>query len=541
MKTHILHAARLVALPVLLLSVSPAFGAPIGTAFSYQAVLAETDGVVDGIRDLRVTLYDSEVGGTVVGGPLTFDDVVVASGRVTIDLDFGAVFDGNPLWLAFEIRDGGATGSFTRLRPRQKIRAVPFAAHAAHADSALLADAVPMASEADRLDGQLGTFYLDWGNLSGAPPEADDGDDDLLASLSCNPGGIPVWGASGWECGPEAGPEYQSITVVGPVGDAAANGTALLAAMDSITTPAGADEAHLLLIEPGAYDLGDAMLEGKPWVDIAGAGRNVTGLTSSVCDPDTAFDAGTVLMAGDEELRDLKVTNTCDTDNSYAVTIPVDADRTRVTRVEAIAAAGPAAFRAVAVNNGGYLSNLTSVSAQASGATSGNLAIVMAGERGRLSDCVGVASGGAYAAGGWIGGPAAPSESTTFVSRCSFQASAASTAVGLTLNRASMVLDRSSATGDPAVQVSNDDGDNTAKISQFVGTGQVEVFVTTGSVFVLVDQSRIVASGSTIHVSGSAFTVRVAATQLWGAAVSGSVTCAGVWDENWVFYTNTCP
>lgn len=52
--------------------------------------------------------------------------------------------------------------------------------------------------------------------------------------------------------------------------------------------------------------------------------------------------------------------------------------------------------------------------------------------------------------------------------------------------------------------------------------------------------SRIV--GGTYTIYSSSGTVRVGASQLDGGAVgSSSVTCAGVYDENYTFYPNTCP
>ena len=63
-----------------------------------------------------------------------------------------------------------------------------------------------------------------------------------------------------------------------------------------------------------------------------------------------------------------------------------------------------------------------------------------------------------------------------------------------------------------------------------------------------VDNSVIIAPGDTIRVSGAATSpgdVRVGATRLDGgpATAAGSVTltCAGVYDENYAFSASTCP
>ena len=65
---------------------------------------------------------------------------------------------------------------------------------------------------------------------------------------------------------------------------------------------------------------------------------------------------------------------------------------------------------------------------------------------------------------------------------------------------------------------------------------------TSGSHTMKVDNSRITGSTNTIN-SITGFTVLVGASQLAGGPVTdgNTVTCAGVYDENYTFYANTCP
>jgi hypothetical protein len=68
-------------------------------------------------------------------------------------------------------------------------------------------------------------------------------------------------------------------------------------------------------------------------------------------------------------------------------------------------------------------------------------------------------------------------------------------------------------------------------------------YATSGTYTVTVNNSQITGSTSTIR-NDSAFTTRVGASKLDGGAVSagsGTVTCAGVYDENYAFYAGTCP
>ena len=64
-----------------------------------------------------------------------------------------------------------------------------------------------------------------------------------------------------------------------------------------------------------------------------------------------------------------------------------------------------------------------------------------------------------------------------------------------------------------------------------------------GSYTVRVNNSQITSLGNTI-INDAEFTTRVGASQLAGGAVitgGGTVTCAGVYDENYVFRASTCP
>lgn len=527
------------------LSVAIAWSTPLGTGFQFQATIADATGPVSGLRDLRLTLYDAADHGSIVAGPLVFDDIPVVGGYVVLELDFGDVFDGSARFLSIELRDGASSGPYMVLGPRQKLRAAPYAAHASDADTAAVADSVPTAGDADTLDGQHGAFYLDWDNLTGVPVGLDDGDDDTLGELACAPGEIPIWSGSGWACGPESGVGYASITVVGPVGSATANGTALLAAMDAIPEPASADGAHLLLIEPGLYDLGDLMLEGKRWVDIAGAGRNETVVTSSVCEWSSVnLDATIGMTWGPAELRDLTAINTCSEPGEYGRAVQLHAALfpLRVTRVDAIASVGAAAGQAIGVYGRTPNVVLEDVNAEASGSASLNVAIWTNDNNVEIVDCVGTATGGDNAYGLRVFPDPNAGSFSSWVSRGSFKASGATSSIGaqIATRTGSVDLDRFEAAGDPALSIAGSDGDKSIRVSQFTGAGGVEITQTSGTMDVTIDQSRIVATGPTIDV-GAGITARVAATQLWGGAVVGSPTCAGVWNESWTFFTNTCP
>ena len=100
----------------------------MGSTFTYQGVLTDGGSPVSGDVDLRFSLWDASSGGGQIGSSIVVGDVAVSDGRVTVPLDFGDVFDIYELWLAVEVRDGGSTGAYTLLTPRQELTAAPFAA-----------------------------------------------------------------------------------------------------------------------------------------------------------------------------------------------------------------------------------------------------------------------------------------------------------------------------------------------------------------------------------------------------------------------------
>ncbi len=121
----------------------------LSTAFTYQGQLHQDDAPADGLYDLRFSLFDADAGGTQVGTTLCADNVTVAAGVFTQQLDFGQQFATDlDLYLEIEVRQdtglncGNATG-FTVLSPRQQLTAAPLADHAKSAFALDAADGSP--------------------------------------------------------------------------------------------------------------------------------------------------------------------------------------------------------------------------------------------------------------------------------------------------------------------------------------------------------------------------------------------------------------
>lgn len=116
---------------------APALAAPVGDGFTYQGELEYQGGLANDVFDFKFSLYDDELNGFAVGVPLTIDDVVVGSGIFTVELDFGSSpFEtGRQLWLDIETRIAAGAGPWTKLDPRQKITAPPYAKPAVTGDN----------------------------------------------------------------------------------------------------------------------------------------------------------------------------------------------------------------------------------------------------------------------------------------------------------------------------------------------------------------------------------------------------------------------
>jgi hypothetical protein len=150
---------------------------PLTTAFTYQGDLTTAGAPATGTYDLRFRLFDALAGGAQQGPTLCSDNVSVAGGAFTAQLDFGSQFAGQQRFLEIDVRldtglpCGNATG-FTTLAPRQPLTAAPNAAFSINAASASTATNATTAANATQLNGQPPSFYQNAANLTGILPDA---------------------------------------------------------------------------------------------------------------------------------------------------------------------------------------------------------------------------------------------------------------------------------------------------------------------------------------------------------------------------------
>jgi hypothetical protein len=276
--------------------------APMGSAFTYQGRLADAGVPASGAFDFRFTLWDDAAAGNAVGAPLSLPAVAVAQGLFTAALDFGpAAFSGQARWLEIEVRPAGG-GAYTTLPPRQELTPAPHAGFSSRTDPANLTalnasnltsgvlpdarlagtygQALSLTNAGNALTGAFtgsgaGLTGLVASNLaSGTVPGAVVAGTYPNALTLSNPANV-LAGDGAALTNLNAQPRLVRTLVVGPVGTAAENGTALLAALASITTAAPASP-WLLKLEPGYYSVAPGALVMKPYVDLEGSGERTT-------------------------------------------------------------------------------------------------------------------------------------------------------------------------------------------------------------------------------------------------------------------------
>jgi hypothetical protein len=110
----------------------------MGTAFTYQGRLMDSNSPADGLYDFRFKLYDNPdpVFAVHLESTIDINDFDVIDGYFTVELDFGSdVFDGDARWLEIDVRPGDSNDptAFVTLRPRTELTATPYAIYAATA------------------------------------------------------------------------------------------------------------------------------------------------------------------------------------------------------------------------------------------------------------------------------------------------------------------------------------------------------------------------------------------------------------------------
>ena len=113
-----------------------------GTAFTYQGRLSSGGSPASGSYDVAFRLYQTNVDGALLAGPVTKAAVGVTNGLFTTLVDFGNAFTGSSNWLELAVCSSGAS-PFITLAPRQLLTPVPYALVAGNISGVLAASSLP--------------------------------------------------------------------------------------------------------------------------------------------------------------------------------------------------------------------------------------------------------------------------------------------------------------------------------------------------------------------------------------------------------------
>src|SRR5262249_10780205 len=89
---------------VVLCIAGPCLAQPLTTAFTYQGRLDSAGAPAPGTYDFKFTLFDAPAAGTQLGSQLCSDNLAVANGTFTVQLDFGGQFAGQQGFLEIWVR-----------------------------------------------------------------------------------------------------------------------------------------------------------------------------------------------------------------------------------------------------------------------------------------------------------------------------------------------------------------------------------------------------------------------------------------------------
>jgi len=128
-----------------------------GTAFLYQGLLSNGTNSANGSYDLSLSLFDAGTDGAQVGSTLTNLNVGVTNGLFMVTADFGAVFNGAPLWLQIGVRTNGGE-TFTALSPRQELTPVPYSITAENLTGMISLAQLPVATGLLSEPGSVNVF-----------------------------------------------------------------------------------------------------------------------------------------------------------------------------------------------------------------------------------------------------------------------------------------------------------------------------------------------------------------------------------------------
>jgi hypothetical protein len=298
-------------------------------------------------------------------------------------------------------------------------------------------------------------------------------------------------------------------------------------AMNAITD-ASASKLYLVKIMPGVYNIGSNKIQMKAYVDIAGSGENVTIINGT-----STYGSGVVEVSSTSEIRQLSVYNT-----GSGAAINITGGSPKITNIIAstitvsgqpgygiyTGSSSPTIMNVTATSSGGnaensgircdYSSNvvLNNVKAAASGGGSRNCGIYLSFSSAVLNNVESSAADGTISLGIYI-----DSNGQGDLTNVKTSASNASQLnYGVFIERFS-----------------------SAVLTNVVANGSGPSFGGSG-VFNAVNCTMKIKGSTIAGAYNGGGTLYIGSSEINGT-VSGNAVCAGVYDQNYIFYANTCP
>ncbi len=280
------------------------------------------------------------------------------------------------------------------------------------------------------------------------------------------------------------GKQAKRTVLVSPTSTPIASGSALLNALSKITD-ASITNPYLIIIEPGVYDIGSNSLQMKSYVDMQGSGENVTKITGNI----NSDSSGTLNGVDNAELRFLTIENT-GVGGTYRYGIYNKSSSPSMNNITAIASGGN---QSSGVYNDNSSPNMNNVNAKAFGGNFYNVGVSNKESSSPvMNNVTATASGDFYNFG--------------------------------------------------VYNISSSPNMNNVTASGSGGTNNYGVYNDTSSIS-KINHSMISGTTNSIYTSSNS-TTYIGNTYLEGSTNTvsgGTCACAGVYDNNFVFYPSTCP
>jgi hypothetical protein len=329
----------------------------------------------------------------------------------------------------------------------------------------------------------------------------------------------------------------QTVYVHPVPGDATASGTRLLNALAGITN-ASATKRYVIKVEPGIYDVGSTMLEMKPYVDIEGSGQEATVIEG---DGNEESSMTAIVQGADfAELRGLQVKSVGVSPQDFSVGIALDDADTTIRNVT-VKSSGAGSNWGIRMVESSPLIEEVNIEVTGAGYNYGLVTDVGSEAIVRRSvikvEDTGTSGtkNGIYMEDGGF-----PKELTDV----EIIVKGGTTGTG---------IDVGFGTGTPTITIRNSkivvSGSSTATYGINNALAGFQIFAShieaIGSNSIGLDDAGGAVRVMSSTVSGEVYTVLSAYAEIGSTFLNGgaavAATCAGVYDESFIFYASTCP